>query len=81
LACQYIPSQDCYNSAFAPCHNTATFDHTPLVINFGDALGQIIPVERKEMKVTEVTNEEYDALCKDRNAQRGAGGFGSTDKK
>ena len=53
----------------------------PLEINFGDAMGQIIPVKRNDMVVERVSNEEYDALCKKRNAERGAGGFGSTSGK
>jgi dUTPase len=63
---------------YLPPYNHVEGNYPSLTIEFGEALGQIIPVERKEMKVEEVTNEEYDALCKSRNAQRGAGGFGST---
>lgn len=51
-----------------------------LVINFGDAIGQIIPIRRQEMSVKEINNQEYDALCKKRNAVR-TGGFGSTDSE
>lgn len=65
LACQYIP----HSAAMSP---------PTLTINFGDALGQIIPVRRQEMIVSEISNEEYDALCKERNGVRGEGGFGST---
>jgi dUTP pyrophosphatase len=64
LACQFIPDNIGQS----------------LEIKFGDALGQIIPVKRKEMIVEEVSNEEYNNLCKSRNASRGAGGFGSTSK-
>jgi dUTPase len=49
-----------------------------LVIKHGDAIGQLIPVKRQEMKVSSVSNEEYDELCKVRNSVRGANGFGST---
>jgi dUTP pyrophosphatase len=66
FACQYIP--DCN----PPADN--------LVVNYADAIGQIIPIRRQEMKVIEWSNEEYDDNCKKRNGQRGAGGFGSTDK-
>lgn len=59
----------------------AMFEKPILTINFGDAIGQIIPVKRQEMIIEEVSNEEYDRLCKERNGQRGAGGFGSTDRK
>lgn len=51
-----------------------------LIIEFGEAIGQIIPIKRQEMIVESVSNEEYDRLCAERNAQRGAGGFGSTDE-
>lgn len=52
-----------------------------LKINFGDAIGQLIPKRRDEMDVVEVSNEEYDLLCKNRASIRGDGGFGSTDRK
>lgn len=64
FACQFIPEK-----------------HKPdldLVINFGEAIGQIIPVKRQEMIVESISNEEYDHLCKERNGVRGIGGFGST---
>ena len=51
-----------------------------LEIQEGEAIGQIIPVKRQEMIVERVTNEEYEKLCKERSASRGAGGFGSTSK-
>lgn len=52
-----------------------------LTIAFAEPIGQIIPVKRKEMIVEEVSNEEYEALCKQRAGTRGSGGFGSTDVK
>jgi dUTP pyrophosphatase len=55
-------------------------DLTDLVINWGDALGQLIPVKRQEMIVEGISNEEYDQLCKERGHSRGANGFGSTSK-
>jgi dUTP pyrophosphatase len=64
FACQYIPDL----SSLA----------RDITIMPGDAIGQIIPVRRQEMKVEIVTNEEYEKLCKERNADRGTGGFGST---
>lgn len=67
LACQYIPDLCDLGKE--------------LVIKFGDAVGQIIPVKLQDMNVQEIANEEYDSLCKKRNAKRGSGGFGSTDKK
>jgi len=49
-----------------------------LVINFGDAIGQIIPFQRQPMIVQGVSNVEFDQLCALRNGKRGTGGFGST---
>jgi len=47
-------------------------------IVFGDRIGQLIPVRREEMIIKNISNEEFDKLCTERNAGRGAGGFGST---
>lgn len=52
-----------------------------LVIEFGEAIGQIIPVKRQDMRTEIISNSEYEKLCQNRSASRGAGGFGSTDKK
>ena len=49
-----------------------------LKIGFGDRIGQIIPVKRFEMVVKNISNEEFDDLCRRRDAKR-SGGFGSTD--
>jgi dUTPase len=65
FACQYLPDVKCLGN--------------DLELVFGDAIGQIIPVRRQEMTVQEVNNEEFAILCKERNALRGTGGFGSTD--
>lgn len=51
-----------------------------LVIKFGDAIGQIVPVKRVAMKIEIISDKEYDDLCKKRMAIR-TGGFGSTDTK
>ena len=51
-----------------------------LQITAGEAIGQLIPVKRQEMLVERVSNQEYEQLTKDRNFNRGAGGFGSTSK-
>lgn len=55
-------------------------EYTSLVLLHGEAIGQIIPVRRKEMMIEEVTNEDYDRACQARAAVRGSGGFGSTGK-
>lgn len=51
-----------------------------LKINHGDAIAQIIVMPRYSMNIEEVSNEEYNNLCKNRGAKRGEGGFGSTGK-
>lgn len=76
LALQYIPQAN-GSSGNADC---PSFLGNTLTIEFGESLGQIIPVKRKEMDVEIISNAEYNELCKQRAAVRGAGGFGSTDK-
>ncbi len=49
-----------------------------LQINFGEAIGQIIPVKRQEMEVEHISDEELERLYVERNAVRD-GGFGSTN--
>jgi len=67
FACQYIP-------------DICTLGND-LKIEFGEAIGQIVPVRRQEMIVEAITEEEYQKLVATRKFNRGAGGFGSTDKK
>lgn len=50
----------------------------PLNIEFGEKIGQIIPVKKDEISVELVSNEEYNKLIENRNASRKDGGFGST---
>lgn len=64
LACDYIPDISAMGK--------------DLRIEAGEAIGQIIPVKRQEMKVEMITNEEYEAYCQTRKTSRGTGGFGST---
>lgn len=49
-----------------------------LVINFGDRIGQLIPIQRQQMIVECISNEEYDKQAAERGGIRGIGGFGST---
>jgi dUTPase len=80
FACQYIPELFLMRSAERP--GLVIESYPTLTINPGDAIGQLVPVERQEMNVEETSNNEYDELCKIRNAKRKDGGFGSTtDKK
>lgn len=66
FACQYLPDIRSMG--------------VDLTIEFGESIGQIIPVKRQEMQVEKISNEEYPLACKERNAKRGTGGFGSTGK-
>jgi dUTP pyrophosphatase len=66
FACQYIPDLSAMGQ--------------DLKIEFGDAIGQIIPVKRQEMKVETISNEEFARLTQERKGLRGTGGFGSTGK-
>jgi dUTP pyrophosphatase len=70
FACHFLPGQ----------HERFPNAQTTLTVLKGEAIGQLIPVRRQEMIVESVSNEEYDQLCKNRAATRGAGGFGSTSK-
>lgn len=81
FACQYIPAfKHAATGLTDDVHMFQYMNSNQLQIEVGDAIGQIIPVRREEMVVEEVTNEEYELFCKQRNAVRGAGGFGSTGK-
>ena len=78
LAVQYIPSVG-LNAINGPKSWQDYINSNHLTIKYGEAVGQIVPVKRQEMSVTEVSNEEYDRLCAERQGIRGAGGFGSSD--
>lgn len=81
FACQYIPPFHHYGMGSIDEEDVKRyFNSNQLTIEFGDAIGQIIPIRREEMEVHEIPNSDYDILCKQRDAVRGAGGFGSTGK-
>ncbi len=46
-------------------------------MEFGDRIGQIIPVKRQDMGIKVISNKEMDEELKNRNAAR-KGGLGST---
>lgn len=79
MACQYIPPVSNYIENHPLSWNDYLLQNT-LHINFGDAVGQIIPVRRQEMKVLELSNTEINHEFTNRNSIRGTGGFGSSDK-
>ena len=79
FACQYVPCiKNLIKQEYGNGYESPEPYYPKLTINYGDALGQLIPVKLYTMKVEQVSNEEYDLLCKQRNGSRGAGGFGST---
>ena len=63
----------CWVAQYLPQRGSAS-------IEFGERIGQIIPFRLENMKVSNVTKEEYDELCKYRNGTRGTGGFGASGK-
>ena len=81
FACQYIPPF--HHSNLRETHELDLlhyFDDNSLTIEFGDAIAQIIPVRRQDMRVEKITEQELEAEYHNRNGKRGAGGFGSTGK-
>lgn len=87
FACQYIPTvpyktlHDRDGLSWDEAEEWSEFCGThELKIDFGDAIGQIIPRERQEMTVQSISNAEYVADCVTRDATRREGGFGSTGK-
>lgn len=80
FACQYIPDTSNWAGMITSQRLINYFANEAIRINFGDAIGQMVPVQRQEIEVISVTNEEIEAEYKSRNATRGTGGFGSTGK-
>lgn len=82
FACQYIPTLQLYKPEILYVYGIEITKESKsaLEINFGDAIGQIIPIRRQEMEVQKISNEEINDAYKQRAAVRGAGGFGSTGK-
>jgi dUTPase len=89
LHCLYGTIEECWEGelCFACQWNPDLSDLTwkrskeQLTIEFGEAIGQIIPVRRQEMIVQGVSNEEIDRLYAERKGERGIKGFGSSDNK
>lgn len=75
FACQYIPELKLTENYLQTWYE---YLHHELTINFGDAIGQLVPVRRQEMDVLELSNEEYNNETTQRDAVRREGGFGST---
>lgn len=87
FVCRYLPTMLINPHSLEPSVKYQTFgpfyisdDQYQLKIDFGEAIGQIIPVKRQEMVSQNISNEEFETLCANRNDKRGVGGFGSTGK-
>lgn len=81
FAAQYLPKFMC--KVFDQCSMSSgtgyvMSEYDSLTIQFGEAIGQLIPVKRQEMTIEYVSNEKFDILCAERKGNRGSGGFGST---
>lgn len=77
LSAQYLPPINSERQTF-PAYLEYYAPALPLEINFGEAIAQVIPVKRREMKVVEVATEQFQELCQQRAGSRGLGGFGSS---
>jgi dUTP pyrophosphatase len=75
---EHFPQEVCLVGQFIP--DGTSLNESKISIKFGEAIGQIIPVERVEMDIEEITKDEFDKLNAERNGER-VGGFGSSDKK
>ena len=73
---EHYPQEFILAAQYLPDINSMGKD---LIIEYGEAIGQLIPVERQSMVVEEVSNEEIEQLYKNRPTER-SGGFGSTSK-
>jgi dUTP pyrophosphatase len=84
LHCLYGTIDECYGGTLmlaAQYIPLASISEPFLRIEFGERIGQIIPVRRQEMIVTGISNEEIERLYLERNSSRGAGGFGSSGQR
>jgi len=76
---EHYPNELIFAGQYLPYVDKNLDKDYDLLIKFGEAIGQIIPVKRVEMVREETTNEEMDRLLASRESMR-IGGFGSTDK-
>ena len=52
----------------------------PKVIDFGERIGQLLPVKRQNMNCLTASNEELDAYYASRASSRGTSGFGGSGR-
>jgi dUTP pyrophosphatase len=81
LHCLYgVIDEDFFGLTFLAAHYIPDInkDQRKLIIEFGEAIGQIIPKRRQNMVVEQISNEEYNELIKSKPTNRGIAGFGTT---
>lgn len=81
FSCQWIPVLDSFISKIIQGQDWSELFSHLFKIEKGERIGQLIPVRRQEMKVESITKEQFESLCKERGANRGSGGYGSTGDK
>lgn len=75
LAVQYVANAD-PDTGYGSIKRDVLVPKASVTIKFGDAIGQLIPVQRQDMVIENISNEVFDELAK--SSVRGVGGFGST---
>jgi dUTPase len=79
FVCRWVPNFHNYGPRFvSPIDDVVRYYDREFTVAKGERIGQLVPVQRQEMIVKSVTNEEFDVLCRERGLERGAGGLGST---
>ena len=82
FSCQYIPPPEAYERTYCGCNCKASGHRIhwskELTIEYGERIGQVVPIRRQDMLVEAVSEEEFDKLCAERKGERGTGGLGST---
>lgn len=82
FSCQYIPPPLSTTHEYCDgCHRNIVGINwdKKLKLDYGEKIGQVVPVRRQDMQVEVISLEEFDKLREERKGARGEGGFGSTD--
>ena len=91
FAAQYIPTLNLKKISYYHMKEGTTnnyfsmlkrqYENDVVVIEHGEKIAQMIFLPRYEFKAVVINNEEFDKMAKQRGAERGIGGFGSTGDK
>lgn len=76
---QIFEHQNMFIGHYIPDASLMLSHMTEPVIKFGERIAQIIPVERQEMEVESISNDNIDLAFKNRDGIRGVG-FGSSGR-